>query len=65
MNSCNPLNRFIKSFDTSIQSIKLIHSIDHSNSFNTFLQVDEIIMAKPAGGPKPQKKSGWDEDPDE
>jgi len=35
-----------------------------TNAASTVLKVDEIIMAKPAGGPKPQKKSGWDEDPD-
>jgi len=29
----------------------------------TVLRVDQIIMSKPAGGPKPPKKSGnWDED---
>jgi len=36
-----------------------------TNAASTVLKVDEIIMAKPAGGPKPQKKAGWDEDPDE
>jgi len=35
-----------------------------TNAASTVLKVDEIIMAKPAGGPKPQKKAGWDEDPD-
>ena len=36
-----------------------------TNAASTVLKVDEIIMAKPAGGPKPQKKAGWDEDADE
>lgn len=26
----------------------------------TVLRVDQIIMAKPAGGPKPKSNSGWD-----
>ena len=26
----------------------------------TVLRVDQIIMAKPAGGPKPKNNSGWD-----
>ncbi|KAL5009680.1 hypothetical protein ScPMuIL_011985 [Solemya velum] len=28
----------------------------------TVLKVDQIIMAKPAGGPKPKENKGWDED---
>jgi T-complex protein 1 subunit theta len=28
----------------------------------TILRVDQIIVAKPAGGPKPQKNTNWDED---
>lgn len=33
-----------------------------TNAAITVLRVDQIIMAKPAGGPKPQEKRGWDED---
>ena len=34
-----------------------------SNVANTILQVDQIICAKPAGGPKPPKQGGdWDQD---
>lgn len=29
---------------------------------NTVLQVDQIIMAKPAGGPKPKENKHWDDD---
>jgi len=29
---------------------------------NTVLNVDQIIMAKPAGGPKPKQNKDWDED---
>ena len=29
---------------------------------NTVLKVDQIIMAKPAGGPKPKDNKNWDED---
>lgn len=29
---------------------------------NTVLKVDQIIMAKPAGGPKPKENKNWDED---
>nr|CAB3229024.1 T-complex protein 1 subunit theta-like [Phallusia mammillata] len=37
-----------------------------TNAAVTVLRVDQIIMAKAAGGPKPPKKSGdWDKDPDE
>jgi chaperonin GroEL (HSP60 family) len=28
----------------------------------TVLSVDEIICAKPAGGPKPKENKGWDND---
>lgn len=28
----------------------------------TILRVDQIIIAKPAGGPKMQKNTNWDED---
>jgi len=28
----------------------------------TVLRIDQIIMAKPAGGPKPKENKGWDED---
>lgn len=28
----------------------------------TVLKVDQIIVAKPAGGPKMQQNKGWDED---
>lgn len=34
------------------------------NAATTVLKVDEIIMAKPAGGPKPKQNKNWDEDPD-
>jgi len=30
----------------------------------TVLRVDQIIMSKPAGGPKPRENKNWDEDPD-
>lgn len=37
-----------------------------TNAAVTVLRVDQIIMAKAAGGPKPPKKSGdWDKDDDE
>lgn len=37
-----------------------------TNAAVTVLRVDQIIMAKPAGGPKPPKQSGdWDKDADE
>jgi len=28
----------------------------------TVLRIDQIIMARPAGGPKPPQKEGWDEE---
>ena len=28
----------------------------------TLLKIDQIILAKPAGGPKPKGNSGWDND---
>ncbi len=28
----------------------------------TILRIDQIIMAKPSGGPKPKSKKGWDND---
>ncbi|XP_039270687.2 T-complex protein 1 subunit theta-like [Styela clava] len=37
-----------------------------TNAAITVLRVDQIIMAKPAGGPRAPKKQGdWDKDPDE
>ncbi|XP_065907304.1 T-complex protein 1 subunit theta-like [Dysidea avara] len=33
-----------------------------TNAVNTVLRVDQIIMAKPAGGPKPRDNPNWDED---
>jgi len=30
----------------------------------TVLRVDQIIMSKPSGGPKPKENKNWDEDPD-
>lgn len=37
-----------------------------TNAAVTVLRVDQIIMAKPAGGPKaPKQKGDWDRDPDE
>jgi len=30
----------------------------------TVLRVDQIIMSKPSGGPKPKANPNWDEDPD-
>lgn len=37
-----------------------------TNAAVTILRVDQIIMAKPAGGPKPPKQQGdWDRDADE
>jgi len=47
-----------------------LHLVKHwglkfaTNAASTVLKVDEIIMAKPAGGPKPPKKEGWDNDED-
>jgi len=31
-----------------------------SNCALTVLRIDQIIMAKPAGGPKPKNNTGWD-----
>jgi T-complex protein 1 subunit theta len=28
----------------------------------TILRIDQIIVAKPAGGPKPQQNKNWDND---
>lgn len=28
----------------------------------TILRIDQIILAKPAGGPKPKNNQGWDND---
>lgn len=28
----------------------------------TILRVDQIIVAKPSGGPKPQENKNWDEE---
>lgn len=33
-----------------------------SGAANTVLRVDQIIMAKPAGGPKPRENKNWDDD---
>lgn len=33
-----------------------------TNAVNTVLKVDQIIMARPAGGPKPKSTGDWDED---
>eukprot|EP00058_Branchiostoma_floridae_P005088 XP_002590576.1 hypothetical protein BRAFLDRAFT_114782 [Branchiostoma floridae] len=33
-----------------------------SNAAATVLKVDQIIMSKPAGGPKPREKADWDDD---
>lgn len=33
-----------------------------TNAATTVLRVDQIIMAKPAGGPKPKANNDWDED---
>lgn len=35
-----------------------------SDAAITVLKVDQIIVAKPAGGPKPKGQSGWDNDDD-
>jgi len=35
-----------------------------SDAAITVLRVDQIIVAKPAGGPKPKGPQGWDNDPD-
>jgi len=32
-----------------------------SDAAITVLRVDQIIISKPAGGPKPQSNAGWDE----
>lgn len=31
-----------------------------STTAQTILRIDQIILAKPAGGPKPKGNSGWD-----
>jgi T-complex protein 1 subunit theta len=33
-----------------------------SEAVITILKIDQIIVAKPAGGPKPQSNKNWDED---
>ena len=35
-----------------------------SDAAITVLRVDQIIVARPAGGPKPRGQQGWDNDPD-
>ena len=32
------------------------------DAVNTILSIDQIIMSRPAGGPKPPKQENWDED---
>jgi len=34
-----------------------------SDAAITVLRIDQIIIAKPAGGPKPKQNTNWDEDP--
>jgi T-complex protein 1 subunit theta len=43
--------------ETKLWAIRLA-----SDAAITVLRVDQIIISKPAGGPKPQKNSNWDED---
>jgi len=33
-----------------------------SDASITILRIDQIIIAKPAGGPKPKENKNWDED---
>jgi len=33
-----------------------------SDAAITVLRIDQIIIAKPAGGPKPKQNNNWDED---
>jgi T-complex protein 1 subunit theta len=35
-----------------------------SDAAMTILRVDQIIVAKPAGGPKAKSQTGWDNDDD-
>lgn len=35
-----------------------------SDAAMTILRVDQIIVAKPAGGPKAKSNAGWDNDDD-
>jgi T-complex protein 1 subunit theta len=43
--------------ETKLWAIRLA-----SDAAITVLRVDQIIISKPAGGPKPQKNNNWDED---
>jgi len=45
--------------ESKIWAVKLA-----SDAAITVLRVDQIIVAKPAGGPKPRGQQGWDNDPD-
>ncbi|XP_066287632.1 T-complex protein 1 subunit theta-like [Branchiostoma lanceolatum] len=47
----------LEPFLTKMWGIKLA-----SNAAATVLKVDQIIMSKPAGGPKPREKADWDDD---
>jgi T-complex protein 1 subunit theta len=57
----------------SIEPIETLNVVDHlktkewairlaSDAAITILKIDQIIVAKPAGGPKPQQNKGWDND---
>ncbi len=48
----------IKTFDSYAAKLNAI--LLASKAALTVLRVDQIIMAKPAGGPKPKSNSGWD-----
>jgi T-complex protein 1 subunit theta len=48
----------LDNLQTKIWAIRLA-----SDAALTVLRVDQIIIAKPAGGPKPKQQTNWDEDP--
>jgi len=45
---------------TKLQGLRLITDV-----VTTILRVDQIIMSKPSGGPKPKKEGHWDDKGDD
>jgi T-complex protein 1 subunit theta len=51
----NEILQVYDSYASKVNAIKLA-----SKTALTILRIDQIIMAKPSGGPKPKSNSGWD-----
>ena len=58
----NPVLDSVKEGIVDLYAVKHLGIKLATNAACTILRVDQIIMAKPAGGPKPKDNPNWDED---